>query len=1051
MARDKESFSADQIAVLEQIALGVPVHGALDAIVRMIEREATGMLCSILLLDRERRLRHGAAPSLPIDFVQGLDGTIIGDSTGSCGTAAYRGEQVIVEDIATHPFWVTYRDAARAHGLLACWSTPIFSPDHEVLGTFAMYYRESRGPTQQEVDRVHTATHLASIAIVRHRAELALRQSEARSKQLTRLYAVASSVSEALVRLRDPLQLFTFACRVAVEKGMAQLAWIGMYREAEDRFEPVARFGADNGYVDAIELRLDDPRMNRGPAARAMRTGTIAVSNDIANDPDFFWKREALRRRLHACAAVPLRRHGTLSGVFVIYSDSPDFFCEEAVSVLGVLADDIAFAVESAENELERQRLFDALRFLHDLSEATRATAEVDQMLPVALRMLGRHLRVAGCTYADVAPDGDHVTVLHEFAENGSSKLGQHRLSQYGEHLARGLRHRAGPLVVRNVDVELGAGAATAFSAAGVKAFIAYPLERNGVLRTIVSVHHDAPRDWSAAELRIMQEVVERCWANIEQKAAETQLRRSEALLRIAGRAARLGGWSIDVPELQLTWSDEVCAIHEVPPGTAVTREQAIAFTAPEFRERARASILACMQEGTPFDVELQIVTAGERRVWVRAIGHAERDPSGAVCRVQGAFQDIDDRRKLEEQLRQSQKMEAVGRLASGVAHDFNNLLSVILSYASFVIEGLGSDDPVRADIEEIRSAGERASRLTRQLLALGKQQILEPRVVALDQIVLGIEKMLRRLVGQSAVFSVRTAESLGRVLADPGQIEQVVMNLVVNARDAMPNGGRLVVETANVEIASGDAADTVGIPAGRYVTLAVTDSGVGIDAATRARIFEPFFTTKEKDKGTGLGLSIVYGIVTQSGGHIAVRSEAGAGTTFQVYFPQVDEALDEAVPGESAVWARGCETVPMVEHEQQVRAIDVAPLDGSSSGPAERRPARRATGPAQGGRHILLVDDEEALVHLTARILGRLGYRVTSFTDPAQAVEAFSERPGTFDAVVSDVSMHGMSGSTWFERCVSYAPTFQSCSPREISDRRTWKPPGRCASVSWS
>ena len=984
-------FHAAQTKVLERVASGAPLPEVLEAIVLLVERQAPGMLCSILLFNGEQgTLHYGAAPNLPRAYSQAIEGAPIGPGAGSCGAAAFSQERVIIEDIATHPFWANHRHLALPHGLRSCWSTPIFSPERALLGTFAMYYRRTGGPTVQDIEWVDAATHLAAIAIVRDQAEQSLRKSEARAQQLARLYAVSSRVNEAIVRVRDPAELFEVACRMAVEEGLAQLAWVGAYNDVADRIEPVARFGNDRGYVNAIHLGLRDERSNRGPAAQAIRSGAVSIANDIANDPTFHWKDEALQRGLRSCAVFPLKIGDNVFGVFVIYGDRPDSFRAEDIRVLTALADDISFAVESAASRLRRAQAEEALResevrlrLLNDLGEATRAVADPELILPVALRLLGQHLRVSRCAYADVDPDGDRCTIPHDYTDGCASIVGQHRLSSFGQRFADDLRRGTGPVVVRDVDAELSPEEGGPLSALGIKAFICCSLVQEGVCRAMMAVHHAAARDWTAAEVALVQEFVERCWSTIQQRAAEAKLRRSEALLRLAGRAARLGGWSIELPDHRVTWSEEICAIHEVPSGTLPSLADALAFYTPDGREVIARKIDACAREGTAFDVELEIVTARERRIWVRAVGHAERNAAGAIVRVHGALQDISEQHRLEEHLRQSQKMEAVGRLAGGVAHDFNNILSVILSTSELLLQDLAAGDPLRLEIEQIEKAGQRASGLTRQLLTFSRQQMLQPRIVDLNQIVTGLAKMLRRLAGGDVELSLLTAPTLGHLRADPGQIEQVIMNLVVNARDAMPTGGNIVLETANVDLDETYAAANHGVAPGHYVMLAVTDTGIGMDAVTRSRIFEPFFTTKEQGKGTGLGLSTVYGIVTRGNGHIWVQSESGLGSTFKVYLPRVKAEVDR----------------------------DIIPLQAP-------RPAT-----LHGTETILLVEDEEQVRAIVCSVLRRSGYNVLDAQNGGEAFLICEQYRGKIDLLLTDLVMPRMNGRELAARVAPLRP----------------------------
>ncbi len=329
-----------------------------------------------------------------------------------------------------------------------------------------------------------------------------------------------------------------------------------------------------------------------------------------------------------------------------------------------------------------------------------------------------------------------------------------------------------------------------------------------------------------------------------------------------------------------------------------------------------------CLDQGSTIQRELDrtLRTTGKtRRLFVT---YASAPPDLVIVHTA----DVTERSRLEQQLRQAQKMEAVGRLAGGVAHDFNNLLSVILSYVHLAIESLLPADPLRDDLVEIQTAGQRATDLTRQLLAFSRQQVLQPRVIDLSEVVAGMASMLGRLLGEDVAVTIDRGPSPGRVLADPGQIEQVVMNLAVNARDAMPDGGSLDLALATVELTAGDAS-ALALTPGPYVVLAVRDSGAGMDAATRARIFEPFFTTKEQGRGTGLGLSMVFGIVEQSGGHVGVVSEPGHGSTFIIHLPMTDRVPEGAARSTAVRANGGSETILLVEDEDQVRAVACAIL----------------------------------------------------------------------------------------------------------------------------
>ncbi len=341
---------------------------------------------------------------------------------------------------------------------------------------------------------------------------------------------------------------------------------------------------------------------------------------------------------------------------------------------------------------------------------------------------------------------------------------------------------------------------------------------------------------------------------------------------------------------------------------------------------------------------------------------------------------DVSGRRELEGRLRQAQKMEAVGMLAGGIAHDFNNLLTIITGYSQLILNNLGRTDPNRHSAEQIMKAGERAAALTKQLLAFSRRQVLQPRVLDLNRLVASLTIMLQRLIGEDVDLRLNLKPDLGRVNADAGQVEQVIMNLVVNARDAMPKGGVLTVETGNVDLDDGYAGRHIDVRKGPYVLLAVSDNGSGMDDVTRAHLFEPFFTTKGSGKGTGLGLSTVFGIVKQSGGSVEVYSEPGRGTSVKVYLPRIDQP---------------------------------AVLEQEHASPAGRR----------GTETILLVEDDDMVRHLVRETLERDGYRILDAPGPLEAKKAAEHFKSAIDLLITDVVMPKINGRELADHLVARRP----------------------------
>jgi two-component system cell cycle sensor histidine kinase/response regulator CckA len=638
-----EALARLDVKVLAMVMAHARLPEILETLCSNIEKYHIGLLCSVLLLDADgKTLRHGASPSLPKEYSQTIDGTQIGPCVGSCGTAAYRREPVIVSDIATDPLWAAYRHLALLHGLRACWSTPIASQDGGILGTFAIYYREPRTPDEEHLQLIAHATHLAAVAIEWDRAQTELRSAENRYRTLV-----------------ERLPAVTY---------IAELGPHGRWHYVSPQIESMLGFS---------------------PA-------------DWLSDP------------------------------------------------------------------------------------------------------------------------ANWINRIH-------------------------------------------------------------PEDRESVLA--VEAYFQKNRDLFQAEYRMF---------------------------------ARDG---------RVLW----------------------------FRDEA---VMLPTAEDQPF-------------------------------LMQGVMYDITERKRLEDQLRHSQKMEAVGLLAGGVAHDFNNLLMLIQAHNERLRGGLAADAPTQKEFQGIEHAVNRAASLTGRLLAFSRKQVLQPQVIDLNEVLTEVAKMLDRLIEKNIALRVVPGAQLWPVKADPGQVEQLIMNLAVNARDAMPQGGQLVIETRNAEISGAHPRVRDGMQPGRYVMLVVSDTGVGMDNETQAHMFEPFFTTKEPGKGTGLGLPIVYGVVKQTGGWTHVESKPGQGTTFEIYLPCAEETE-----------TKGPASVPGLQ-------------GGLAAAP-------------KGTETILLVEDESGIRELAGEFLRRQGYTVLHAMDGNEALRIAGDHKDLIHLLVTDMAMPNLGGKELASRLRQLRPQIQ-------------------------
>ena len=468
-----------------------------------------------------------------------------------------------------------------------------------------------------------------------------------------------------------------------------------------------------------------------------------------------------------------------------------------------------------------------------------------------------------------------------------------------------------------------------------------------------------------------------------ERQQATRALAQSEDRLRRALDAARMGIWVWSVETNTLNWDDNLRQLYGLAPGERVsTHEEFLERVHSQDREFVRESVHQVLQGSKSLDYEFRVVLSDGRVRWIADQGEVRRDEAGRPVYLTGVCTDVTERRMAEERLRQAQRMESVGRLAGGVAHEANNQMSVVLGSAAFILRRSDVPEAVRVDTEFIQKAAERTAAVTAQLLAFSRRQILKPEVLDLNAVVSAWEPVLHRIMGEDCGVTVRLDSELGMVKTDPGQLEQVLLNLALNARDAMPRGGQITVETFHAELTGAYARMKLGtaVRPGQYVVLAVSDTGHGMDKETSNHIFEPFFTTKGVGQGTGLGLSTVYGIVKQSDGYVWVYSEPGQGTTFKVYLPRTTDAALPAV--------------------------------------------RAAAAPrSKAGEKILIVEDEPQVRHMMKRALEDAGYSVLEAGSGAEALGLVKRMDKTIDLLLTDVAMPGMNGRELADQVSRLAP----------------------------
>jgi two-component system cell cycle sensor histidine kinase/response regulator CckA len=779
-------------------------------------------------------------------------------------------------------------------------------------------------PVELAVSRLPAAGKPQFAGLIRDLRER--KSHEAATLERNRLSAFARDVGITFtesVSLPDMLELC--AQLMVAHLGVA-LARIWTMHPQEDRLQLLASAGH---LASAAGSDVSAPTMffELDEVVRARRT---VVTNALIDDPRAHrdW---AAANGIVSFVGYPLIVGERVVGVISIFGRSP--FSEATVQAIAYIANAVASAIERDRSEAAQARLAAIVEATTDLISIRM----LDHSGPAYMNQAGRTM--LGLDAQELVPD------LAAFRTEAS-------VTDWTEVIL--------PAALRD---GMWAGETTYVSRSGrvipvSQLLLAHPTQ-DGKIQLSTIARDITDRRRSAADLRA-----------------------SEEQMRFALEAAGMGVWEFDVRTRDVTWTEMRAPHGDRRAGRfAGTIEGFFAATHVDDRDAVRQEIDRAIVERHDLCMVFRSVGPGGAMRWVECRGRVHYDAQMTATRIVGVSTDVTERKLLEAQLRQAQKMEAIGQLAGGVAHDFNNLLTAILGYAKFAADSLPASDQCRGDVEEVIKAAHRAATLTKQLLAFSRTQVLQSTVVDLNGLVSGISEMFRRLIGEHIALDLVLADDLALVRADAGQLEQVVINLVVNARDAMERGGRLTIKTANVELNASSGLAQQSVLAGWYVMLAVADNGVGMDENTKRHLFEPFFTTKERGKGTGLGLATVYGIVKQSDGYIWVDTELGVGSTFSVYLPQTERQAETAAPLAAPV-------------------------------------------PRSGGTEtVLLVEDEAGVRDLARRMLEQAGYRVLDAASGEEAALIFAQHQGSIDLLVTDVVMPGMSGPDLFLRLAVEQP----------------------------
>jgi PAS domain S-box-containing protein len=785
--------------------------------------------------------------------------------------------------------------------------------------------------------------------------------------------AALYEASQVFLEQLDAQAVLESTCRLAVDRFGLQVAWVGLVKEGSFDVHPAFVYGDGTGFLASVHVTWDDSAAGQGPTGIALRTGRAATANRIESDPILaYQQRRALVQKHRSSASLPLLAGEQVLGALNVYSLEPDHFTPQQIHVLQSLANQAALAFYSARLHEQARSHNDELRFLHRVIAACAVSGrDPEALLEAVCCELAGAFRLPQVTAALLDESCTQATVVAEYRAAGQVGAVGSRFPVADNPSFQYVIERKAPLVMDDARTDPRLGHLHEHvQACGIVSLLLLPLSVQEQILGVLSLSATEPRPFSAEEVDLARRVAD----HVSGVLAHTHLRQTQQRLGIAVEQA---AESIVITDAQGT----------------------ILYSNPAFERVSGCEHLGAVGQNL-YALRGDEQDAAALRDYWESLGDAEvwrgrfvskggngnsyieeatitpvRNPAGEVVNYIAILRDATREAQLEEQLHRAQKMEAVGRLAGGIAHDFNNILTIIHLTGRLLERGLEREHPMWQHVQRIQEAGDRATELVRQLLTFSRRETVQPLALDLNKVIDHLSQMLQRIIGEDIQLRIELAEGLWGVTADPSRLEQVIMNLAVNARDAMPRGGILAIKTDNVVLDSGYASLHIDAQPGDYVMLTLSDTGTGMDDEVKSHIFEPFFTTKERGKGTGLGLATVFGIVKQSQGHIQVYSEVGYGTTFRIYLPRADCA------GQNV----------------QASALDVEPQSLN----LEQR----------GVETILLVEDETAVRNLADQILTSLGYRVLSAKDGGEALQISAEYTGPIHLLLTDVVMPMLSG----------------------------------------